>query len=74
MYSSLLSTQSTTVKSRQISNSNIPVHGFLSKCKNSLILLTDQFKSQKKKNDKNIELELFLVQNICCGYSEEPSQ
>ena len=34
MYSSLLSTQSSTVKSSQISN--IPTHGFLSKCKNNL--------------------------------------
>ena len=46
MYSSLLPTQSTTVISRQLSN--IPTHGLLSKCKNNLILLTDQSKSPKK--------------------------
>ena len=56
MYSLLLPTQSTTVISRQLSN--IPTHGLLSKCKNTLILLTDQSKSPKK-NDKSIELELF---------------
>ena len=46
MYSSLLSTKSGTVKSRQ--TSNIPTHGFLSKCKNNLILPTDQSKSPEK--------------------------
>ena len=35
-----------TVKSRQISN--IHTHGFLLKCKNHLILPTDQSKSPKK--------------------------
>ena len=54
MYSLLLSTQSTTVKSRQVSN--IPAHGVLSKCKNNLILPTDI--QNLWKNDKNIELEL----------------
>ena len=44
-----------TVKSRQISN--IHTHGFLSKCKNDLILPTDQSKSPKK--DKHIEMELY---------------
>ena len=48
-----------TVKSRQISN--IHTHGFfLLKCKNHLVLPTDQSKSLKK-NDKNIELELFRL-------------
>ena len=46
-----------TVKSRQVSN--IHTHGFLLKCKNHLILPTDQSESPKKKNDKNIDLELF---------------
>ena len=44
---------------RQISpTTNIHTHGFLSKCKNDLILQMDQSKSRKK-NDKNIELELY---------------
>ena len=47
-----------TVKSRQISN--IHTHRFLLKCKNHLILPTDQSKSPK--NDKNIELELFYYE------------
>ena len=46
MYRSLLPTQSTTVISRQLSN--IPTQWLLSKCKNNLILLTDQLKSPKK--------------------------
>ena len=46
MFISLLLTQSTTVISRQLSN--IPTHGLLSKCKNNLILPTDQSKSPKK--------------------------
>ena len=45
-----------TVKSRQVSN--IHTHRFLLKCKNHLILPTDQSESPKK-NDKNIDLELF---------------
>ena len=49
-----------TVKSRQISN--IHTHRFLLKCKNHLILPTDQSKSPK--NDKNIELELYNVEMI----------
>ena len=42
-----------TVKSRQISN--IHTHGFLLKCRNHLIL-----PKSPKKNDKTIELALFL--------------
>ena len=48
------------MKSRQLSN--IPTHGFLSKCKNNLILPTDQSKSPK--NDKSIELELYRNEDL----------
>ena len=48
MYRSLLPTQSTTVISRQLSNIPTHRHGLLSKCKNNLILPTDESKSLKK--------------------------
>ena len=45
------------MKSRQISTTtNIHMYRFIWKCKNDLILPTDQSKSPK--NDKNSELEL----------------
>ena len=54
----------------QIQNvSNIHTHGFLLKCKNRLILPTDQSKSPK--NDKNIELELVRLNNSLSGPFEQ---
>ena len=55
MYSSLLSTQSTTVKPGQ--EADITAHGFLSKCKN--IQFCQRTNQNLRKNDKDIKLGLY---------------